>query len=64
MSDMLLLLPEVCQAARLSSASIYRLEGLGRFPRRIKIGIKRVAWRKDEIEAWLAQRSAERNAQA
>ena len=39
---------------------ILRLEKLGRFPRRIRVGANRVAWLQSEIEAWIAARVAER----
>lgn len=35
---------------------IYRLEAAGKFPRRIRIGPNRVAWRVIEIETWLRER--------
>jgi prophage regulatory protein len=34
---------------------ILRLEKKGKFPRRIRIGPRRVGWYLAEIEAWLAQ---------
>lgn len=36
---------------------IYRLERDGKFPKRIRIGVRRVGWRLAEIEAWLNERS-------
>ena len=35
---------------------ILRLEKLGKFPKRIKIGERRVGWRLSDVEAWLAER--------
>ena len=35
---------------------ILRLEKLGKFPKRIQIGARRVGWYLAEVEAWLAQR--------
>lgn len=35
-----------------SRRHLYRLEASGRFPKRIKIGPKRVAWCLDEIITW------------
>lgn len=35
---------------------ILRLEKQGRFPKRIRIGERRVGWRLSEIEAWLDER--------
>ena len=50
----LLLLSEVVDRTRLSDTTLWRLEKAGRFPKRIKIGFKRVAWRAHEIDAWVA----------
>jgi predicted DNA-binding transcriptional regulator AlpA len=54
----LLLLPEVAERTRLSDTTLWRLEKAGRFPKRIKIGFKRVAWRAIDIDAWIAGRAA------
>ncbi len=50
----LLLINEVTARARLSDTTLWRLEKAGRFPKRLKIGFKRVAWRAAEIDAWIA----------
>lgn len=39
-----------------SPQHILRLEKSGKFPRRIKIGDRRVGWRLSDVEAWLAER--------
>jgi prophage regulatory protein len=52
----LLLRSEVTTRARLSNTTLWRLEKAGRFPNRVKIGFKRVAWRATEIDAWIAGR--------
>jgi prophage regulatory protein len=49
-----LLLPEVDKISRLSDLTRWRLEKSGRFPKRVKIAGRKVAWRKSEIEAWVA----------
>ncbi len=49
----LLLIDEVTDRARLSGTTLWRLEKVGRFPKRVKIGFKRVAWRAAEIDAWV-----------
>ncbi len=36
---------------------ILRLEKQGKFPKRIKIGVRRVGWYLSDIEAWLAERA-------
>jgi len=40
---------------------ITRLEQAGKFPKRIRLGENRVAWDSDEIQAWMAQKLADRN---
>jgi prophage regulatory protein len=40
------------------------MEKLGKFPRRVKLSYRAVAWLEDEIEAWIAARAAERDAAA
>ena len=40
---------------------ILRLEKLGRFPSRIRLGENRVAWLLSEVEEWIAARIEERN---
>jgi prophage regulatory protein len=47
----LILLPDLVQQLRLSSTTIWRMERAGRFPRRIRIGERRIAWRLSEVEA-------------
>ena len=36
---------------------ILRLEKKGKFPKRIKVGERRVVWRSDEVMAWHEQKS-------
>lgn len=51
-------LPEVEAATGLSATTIWRYERDGEFPRRRRIGPNAVAWRSDEIEAWIESRPA------
>jgi len=37
---------------------ILRLEKAGKFPKRFKIGARRVVWLLSEIEAWVCERAA------
>jgi prophage regulatory protein len=53
-SPELLLLPEVVARTRLSAATIWRLERKGKFPKRLVIGFRRVAWRVAELDRWMA----------
>jgi len=41
---------------------IARLEAAGRFPKRITLGQNRVAWLLSEVEAWIDERIAKRDA--
>lgn len=43
-----------------SNTTLLRAEAVGRFPRRIRIAGTSVAWLRDEVDAWLADRTAER----
>ena len=45
-------MPEVKRLTGLSTATIYRLAKIGRFPGQIKIGEQAVAWIKSEVLAW------------
>ena len=47
-----------------SSATMWREIGAGRFPKPVRIGARRVAFFQDEIDSWLAQRVAARDAKA
>jgi prophage regulatory protein len=40
-----------------SKASIYRLIALGLFPKPVKLGPARVAWRESDVVAWLDSRA-------
>lgn len=48
--------PEASRITGLSRSSIYRLEALGQFPARVKLGEAACGWRSDEIEAWIKSR--------
>jgi prophage regulatory protein len=52
----LMRLPEVEAATGLSGTTIWRREREGRFPRRRRVGPNAVAWRSDEVEAWIRER--------
>lgn len=45
-----------------SPAHIARLEAAGKFPKRVQLGPGRVGWVDQEVEDWLKQRIAERDA--
>ena len=52
----MLRLPEVLKLVGLSKSTIYLRIGEGDFPAPVRIGAKAVAWRRDELEAWLSSR--------
>jgi len=41
-----------------SPQHIARLEAVGRFPKRIRLGPNRVAWLQAEVEGWIEERIA------
>lgn len=43
-------------------AHIARLEAAGQFPRRVRLGVGRVGWVETEVDDWIKQRIAERDA--
>ena len=49
--------PEVERLTGFSKASIYRLMAAGEFPTPIRLGVRAVAWRARDVEAWLASRA-------
>jgi predicted DNA-binding transcriptional regulator AlpA len=52
----LIFAPEISAKIPYSSNHLRRLESQGDFPRRIRIGANRIAWLRDEVEQWLADR--------
>jgi prophage regulatory protein len=52
----LLRLREVQRISGLSRSSIYRMEAAGNFPARVQLSERAIAWRADEIHAWIAAR--------
>lgn len=49
-------LREVERITGLSKSSIYRLEALGIFPKRVKLSERASAWKASEISRFLAER--------
>jgi predicted DNA-binding transcriptional regulator AlpA len=51
-------LPELeALGIRYSAQSLRRLEALGQFPKRVKMGLRRIAWRKVDIDQYIAGRT-------
>jgi prophage regulatory protein len=47
---------QVAEKVGLSKVSLWRLEKLGKFPKRRQLGPNSVAWVEQEIEEWMRQR--------
>lgn len=56
--DRLLSMRELLDLIPYSRASIYRLEAAGKFPKRLKIGDNKIAWREADVLAWQTSRQA------
>ena len=56
---MLLRWPELSKVTKLSRSTVDRLEKLGQFPKRVKLGPRAVAWRRVDIEGWLSKLGSE-----
>ena len=52
----------VTELVQLSKPTIYKLMNQGRFPRPVKLSAQRVAWLREEIDDWIAERVKERDA--
>lgn len=50
--------PQVLERVGVSWITIYRLEKLGRFPKRRKLGLRSVGWVESEVEDWCQGRGA------
>ena len=53
---------QVTQKVLYSAAHIARLEAAGRFPLRVVLGQSRVGWLESEIDEWIAEMVARRDA--
>ena len=52
--DRLLRIADVRARVGLSTATIYRREAAGTFPRRVQLGPKSVAWYESDVGRWVA----------
>ncbi len=55
---------EAAHRADLSVSTLKRLEKAGRFPRKVNITDFRVGYLEGEVDAWISERVAERDAAA
>lgn len=60
----LLRLPQVKARTGLSRSELYRRIAIGTFPAPIKIGARASAWSSTEIECWITERIAQRDAKS
>jgi len=42
----------------IGKTTLHRWEAAGKFPKRIRVGDRAVAWNRDAVEAWLRDRPA------
>jgi prophage regulatory protein len=54
-------LPEVCERVGLKPAMIYKLMGLGRFPKQVKVSERSSRWVESEVESFMVERTAARD---
>jgi prophage regulatory protein len=54
--DTLLLASKVMELAGISRSEVYRLLRLGTFPPPVRLGVRRVAWRRSDVQRWMAER--------
>ena len=52
-AEKLLMLSQVREIVPYSASHTWRLERLGQFPRRIRLGGNRVAWLQSEVNSWV-----------
>ena len=55
---------EVESLVGLGRSRIHKLESEGRFPQRVRLGDRAVAWRSDEIQQWIESRPRAQDAPA
>jgi prophage regulatory protein len=64
MPKVLLRLPVVIARTGLTTTEIYEAQKLGTFPASVPLGERTVGWVESEIDEWIAQRIAQRDAQS
>lgn len=60
-ADKILDSKELVELVLYSPMQISRMERAGTFPRRIRLGPKRVGWSENEVQAWITERKRERD---
>ncbi len=57
MTDRYLNLTEILHTTTASAATVWRWERDGKFPKRRKLGPRRVGWLESEVQDWINQRA-------
>ena len=57
MDQQILRRPEVERVTGLSKPTLYRYIATGTFPKPVKLGVRSVGWRVQDIQKWLDSRS-------
>lgn len=57
-------LPQVKSRTSLSRSEIYRRIASGKFPKPVNLGVRARAWNAAEVDQWIADRIAARDAKA
>jgi prophage regulatory protein len=58
MDEILQRLPQVKADTALSRTEIYKRISTGEFPAPIALGLRAVAWKRSDVQAWIASRVA------
>lgn len=58
--ERLIKLPEVIKMTGISRTEIYRLEAVGKFPKRVPLSERSTAWVEAEVAAWVRAKIAAR----
>lgn len=56
MNNILIRLADVCKRTALSRSTIYLFIQQGTFPKQVKLGVRSVAWRSSDVDAWIDSR--------
>jgi len=54
--------PELFKLIKISKSQVYRLEKRGRFPKRIRLSQRTIAWQLNEVMEWIEQKKEATNA--
>lgn len=63
MAEILERMEKVRERTALSRSELYRRIKIGEFPRPVAIGLRAVAWRSSDVDAWIAARAPKAGAE-